>query len=102
LITYSLTDNVSDQRWLNKLNIPDFYISNDIGNGTDATYTSKTIKENAIHPAYQETVVSFSLGTLHVRKIYRIYDDSPVIACDIYLKGSSNIKLDGKVANLAD
>lgn len=102
LITYSLTDKSSGQRWLNKLNVSDFYISKDISDVSGATYSLKNIKENVIHPAYLETVVSFSLGTLQIRKVYRIYDDSPVIACDIYLKGYIDIKLDGKVGNLAD
>lgn len=102
LITYSLTDKSSDQRWLNKLKTPDFYISKDMGEATNSSFKSEVINESTLHPAYLQTEVNFSLGTLHVRKIYRIYEDSPTIACDIYLKGNTDVVLDGKEVNLAD
>src|SRR5690606_5698284 len=71
-------------------------------NVSNTSYTSREIAENTIHPAYLEAEASFTLGTLQIRKIYRIYGNSPAIACDIYLKGSTDVILDGKTANLAD
>lgn len=102
LITYSLTNKSSGQCWLNKSKNPDFQISKNIENPLNTSYASKEIAETAIHPAYLETEVGFSLGALYVKKVYRIYNDSPTINCDIYLKGSTTILFDGKIANLAD
>ncbi len=102
LITYSLTDKTSDQCWLNKTKNPDFRISQDIDNISNSLYSSNEIKESSIHPVYLETTVSFSLGTLDIKRVYRIYDNSSTIACDTYLKGSTDVILDGKAANLAD
>jgi len=102
LITYSLTDKSSDHCWLNKTKSPDFRISKDVDNISNSSYNATEIKETSIHPAYLETVVSFSLGTLHIKRVYRIYENSPAIACDTYLKGNTDVILDGKVANLAD
>lgn len=102
LITYSLTNKLSGQCWLNRAETPDFQISKDIANISNTSYASREIGETTIHPSYLETEVCFSLGALHIKKVYRIYKDSPAIACDVYLRGSTNIIFDGKVANLAD
>ncbi len=102
LITYSLSNKLSGQCLLNKNKKPDFQILKDIENISKTSYTSKEIAETAIHPAYLQTEVCFSLGTLGIKKVYRIYNDSPAIACDIYLKGSIDSILDGKTSNLAD
>lgn len=102
VITYSLSNKVSDQCLLNKNNKPDFQILKYIENISKTSYNSKEIAETAIHPAYLQTEVCFSLGTLNIKKVFRIYNDSPAIACDIYLKGSIDSILDGKTSNLAD
>lgn len=102
LITHSLTDKSSGKCWLNRTKSPDFRISKDEKNISSPSYASQEIKETVIHPAYLETTVSFSLGTLDIKRVYRIYDNSPTIACDTYLKGSTDVILDGEVANLAD
>ncbi|QPH40115.1 alpha-galactosidase [Pedobacter endophyticus] len=100
LITYSLTDKATKQIWLNRLKSPDFQVTKD--EPTNGTYTSKEVKETAIHPTYLAVEINVSLGTLSVKKVYRIYDDSPVIACDIYLKGSTNLASDASAINAAD
>lgn len=102
LITYSLTDKSSGQCWLNRTKSPDFRISKEVNNLSNPSYASQRIKETVIHPACHETTVSFTLGALEVRRVYRIYDNSPAIACDTYLKGSTDAVLDGGVTNLAD
>lgn len=102
LITYSLTDKSSRQCWLSQTKSPDFRISKDVDNISNTSYASKTIEETVIHPSYLETTVSFTLGSLDIKRVYRIYNNSAAIACDTYLKGSTDIILDGKVANLAD
>lgn len=102
VITYSLTDKSSGQCWLNQAKTPDFHVSKDAAHISNASYASEKVRENTIHPAYLETEVNFSLGALHIKKVYRVYSDSPVIACDIYLKGSSDTFLEGTVANPAD
>lgn len=102
LITYSLTDKQAGQCWVNQSKSPDFRISKDTDNVSNASYTSKEVKETSIHPSYLETAVAFSIGALDVKRVYRIYRDSPAIACDTYLKGKTDVILDGKVANAAD
>jgi hypothetical protein len=90
LITCSLTNKESGHQWLNKTNSPDFQVSKEIENISNSSYTSKEIEETAIHPAYLEVAVSFSLGALDIKRIFRIYNGCPAIACDTYLKGKAS------------
>ena len=102
LITFSLTDKSSGQTWLNKGKSPDFVVSKEAGPTANSSYSSKEIQETVIHPAYLETTVSFSLGSLTVKRIFRIYKNSPTIACDTYLKGSIDPAPGQDNVNLAD
>lgn len=100
LITYSLTDKESGQVWVNKSKSSDFYISKD--EAANASHISKIVNETVIHPEYQETTVTFTLGTLDIKRVYRIYENSPAIACDTYLKGTTSNVFGGRTTNLAD
>lgn len=102
LITYSLLDKSSAQTWLNKTKSPDFLITKNISNASDPVYGSKEIKETTIQQAYLETTVSFSLGTLDVKRVFRIFKNSPAIACDTYLKGRFADVINAEAGNLAD
>lgn len=101
LITYSLTDKSTKQIWFNRLKTPDFQLTKDVVSST-GTYASKQIKETTIHPNYLAVEINISLGTLAVKKVYRVYENSAVIACDVYLKGYTELALDGKATNAAD
>ena len=102
LITYNLTNKSSGQCWFNKSKNPDFQILKDVTKVSGTSYATKEIVENTIHSSYLETEVCFSLGSLSIKKVYRIYNDSPVISCNVYLKGSTDVCLEGKIGNLAD
>lgn len=102
LITYSLTDKSAEQCWHNKSKNPDFQILQEKVEASNAVYASREVQENSIHPSYLETEIDFVLGTLAVKKVYRIYNDCPVIACSIYLKGSIKAITDEKATHLGD
>jgi len=102
LITNNLKDKSSNQCWLNKSHNPDFYISKNIKKTENAAFNSQIINENAIHPGYLEVTVSFTLGSMDVKRIFRIYDNSPAIACDTYLKGLAEGISSEKSVNPAD
>lgn len=102
LITHSLSDKTSGHVWHNLMRSPDMNISKERGKAASPSYSAKEVAETAIHPAYLETEVTFTLGGLDIRRVFRIYRDSPAIACDTWLKGSSGVIRNGQAANLAD
>jgi hypothetical protein len=90
LFTCTLTDKQSKHSWRNRSQSPDFVLSKDQSPVSDALYTTKEIKETAIQPAYLETTVSYRAGSLEIKRVFRMYNNCPAIACDTYLKGIAN------------
>lgn len=101
VITYSLSDKKGRKVWFNKLRNPDFYIqaTTETQNGQ---YKVLVRNDDAIHIAAQETIVSFAIGALDVRRIYRINAQSASIACETYLKGQLAGIAGERLANVAD
>lgn len=102
LITHSLVNRSSGQSWFNKTESPDFLIGKNEADASNAVYSSKEVPETTIQQAYLETTVSFSLGTLDVKRVFRVFKNSPAIACDTYLKGKVNGVLSEDAVRLAD
>lgn len=88
LMTFSLTDKASGKVHRNQSLTPDFVATHYKGAGQDGRMSVEEVPGNLIHPAYRRTIVEYSLGALSVRREFRVYEDSPVIACDTWLKGS--------------
>ena len=102
LITHSLTDKTSNQRWLNKTLKPDFIVTKDMPVAVNSSYNALQVKETVIHPSYLEVTVSYTLNSLNIKRIYRIYDNAPAIAFNTWLKGSTSAVFVGRTTNLAD
>lgn len=102
LMTYSLCDKANGNTNLSVSLTPDFFISKDVKSGTNGTCQVEKVMATDIHPAYLKTVVTFSLGLLDIRRVYRIYDDCPAIACDTYLRGMVRSVFGGRDENAAD
>lgn len=102
LITCTLTDKVNNQEWTNNSTLPDFYISDgDVVHGK-SNFESNLVAETSIHPSYLEIVVSYSLDLLDIKRVYRIYDSSPSISCQTFLKGSTLSLFGDKGVDFAD
>lgn len=102
LITCKLTNKVQNISWKNLSQVPDLYITKGLSNTTNAKFSSRKVIENAIHPAYLEVVISFTQNDLDVKRVYRIFDNSAVVACDTYLKGAAENISGDKLSNVAD
>lgn len=102
VITHSLKDKSSNYVWFNKNQKPDFHITKDTPEATDASFNVQEVAENVIHPAYLEATVSFTLDKLQVKRVFHIYKNSATIACNTFLKGYTNSVFGGRTENLAD
>lgn len=90
LITIALTDKKANHRWISEGNEPDLYIPKQSKEAADGQLIVNNLKSNDIHPAHLLVEVSFSVDELQVMRLYRIYDESPTIACDTYFRGRAN------------
>ena len=89
LITFSVTDKVNKNVWANVDHRPDLFIS-DKDSATSGKWNIRYVEENPIHSAYLASEVTFSLGATAIKRIYKVYENSPVISCETYLKGTTS------------
>lgn len=80
---------------------PDFSIPNLKIRETEGTFSTKNVSQTTITPAYLQAEVLVEEGGLQIKKVFRVYPNSPAIACDFYLRGKSK-GWTSNVAALAD
>ncbi len=102
IITYRLTDKSNGKSWKNHSLTPDFRVTKDLPQPSNGSLKVVPVKETKIFPAYLKVEVSFSLEKLDIKRVYRIYDDCPAIACDTYLRGTVNSIFGGREVSAAD
>ncbi|WP_240183084.1 alpha-galactosidase [Pedobacter jeongneungensis] len=101
IVTYSLSDKMGQRVWFNRNKKPDFSVQADEV-ARNANYQLCSRKADPVKVATQETIVSFSIGSLDVKRIYRITAQSPSIACETYLKGKMEGMTGTQSVNAAD
>ena len=102
IITYRLTDKSNGKSWKNHSLTPDFRVTKNLPQPSNGSLKVVPVKETKIFPAYLKVEVSFSLEKLDIKRVYRIYDDCPAIACDTYLRGTVNSIFGGREVSAAD
>ncbi len=88
LITFSLGNKQNGQVWMNKNKVPDFYVPKQDQYASNGKWREKVV-ESAMEPKHLEVNVEYELDQLLIKKVFRIYPNSPAIATDIFLKGKA-------------
>ncbi len=87
LCTVSITNKETGNTFRTASVAPDFSVGRQ-PTAIGGTFGYRKVAATSVSPAHLEATVSFSLGALSVRRVYRLYDGVPTIACDTYLKGT--------------
>src|SRR5690606_15743769 len=101
LISTQLTDKATKQTWQLNGNKPDAILPGS-GKAESGTLVVEEVAATAIAPAYLKAQVDVKFGKLQLRRVFRIYPNSPAIACDFYLKGSIASKWASTNLNVGD
>ena len=67
----------------------------------DGKLTVREVKSDGIRPEHLEAEVTFSMDDIRVRRVFRVYEGCPAIACDNYVGGISAGK-EQSAGNVAD
>ena len=67
---------------------PDMVLVRGVEAGANGRLETEVVPQNEIHPSYLKATVTYTLGDLEVRREFRVYENTPAIACDTYLKGA--------------
>lgn len=102
LMSISLTDKKAGTVHRFTGAVPDFVMTQYEGPGTEGRLTVEDIPQTSIHPPYLKATVGYTLGTLQIRREFRVYSNAPVIACDTWLRGSMSGISSGEDVDNAD
>jgi len=102
IITSSLTDKMSGKVWKMNSNMPDLTLPGQSEDAKNSSCQSRVVAETAIAPEHLEVEVTYTLDNLDVKRVFRIYSGSAVIACDLYFKGESKSVWLKPATSLAD
>ncbi|NQX00343.1 hypothetical protein HQ447_06755, partial [bacterium] len=90
LITRSLTDKTSGRNWKMGSSKPDLRFPGQSDKAKDAVFSAKVVPATSVAPEHLQAEVVCSLDELQVKRIFRLYPNCPVIACDLYFRGKSD------------
>lgn len=102
LITISLKNKKNNHTWISKSKAPDFQFTRNNEKPAESFFITRTIKKNNLHPDFFEAEIGYTLGSINIRRVYRLYDNSPTITCDTYLRGTLTEALTAEIGNNAD
>lgn len=101
LVTIRVEEKQSGRVWINASQTPDFEVV-PVEGSVSGCYRVERVDATELHPAWLETTVEFSTGGLDVRRVYRIYDDTPAILCRTWLRGGADALGRAESENPAD
>lgn len=102
LITHELTDKQMGKTWTFGTKKADMSFPGQLEEATNSEFSVVTIPETPIKPEHLQATVQYSLGTLQIKRVFRIYADCPAIACDVYLRGHAEKPWVQQSANVGD
>ena len=90
IITRSLSDIKAKKVWKINGKNPDLSFPNQSENAKNGSFSSKIIYKNDVTPDHLEVTITYLLDKLEIKRVFRLYPDCAVIACDLYYRGESN------------
>ena len=93
LLTLSLENKRSGKRWEMEETEPDFSVGNSQLGPSSATLEELEVVGSRLEATHRQVIVTTDYGDFMLRRIYRIYEGTPIIRCDYLMKGQ--LPLDG-------
>ena len=87
LISRDLTDKINTFTWTFSARRPDFFIPGMPASADNSKLIIKKIAATPVTPAHVMAEIVTTFGPLSIKRIFRVYPETPAIACDFYIKG---------------
>ncbi len=101
VINSFVKDKRTGRMFVNGSSEPALAVGQPFGKALDGRLEVHQMKSDGIHPEHLEAEVTFSMGGIRVRRVFRVYENCPAIACDNYVGGLALSKDEG-LADSAD
>jgi hypothetical protein len=90
LISRDLRDLIRGVSWEFDGACPDLFLPGNDEKPTRGLFKAEPFAGNSAVPPHLQVLVETTLGALQVRRAFRLYDDCPAIACDLFFRGSTS------------
>lgn len=87
LLPRTLTDARTGVTWHVTSDEPALHLPGHAGPATDATFRVEQVADDTIRPAHEAAVIEYAPGTLHVRRVFRLFPGCPAIEQELHLRG---------------
>ncbi|MDP4240840.1 MAG: hypothetical protein Q8904_15360, partial [Bacteroidota bacterium] len=88
--TFSVENKESKSVWVCNAKNPDISFPGVTGQGENGSLTVKNIPGGSAISSHLEATVNCRIGSIEVKRVFRLYPDCPAIACDLFLRGKAN------------
>jgi hypothetical protein len=89
VISKSIYDKRSGYEWALWPGSPDLLFPNETAKADKAIIQFEKFDTSPASPPHLKVHIAYALGTLEVKRVFRVYPNVPVIACDYYLRGNA-------------
>jgi hypothetical protein len=89
LISREIEDKTTGVCWKFAATKPDFSLPDFVPEKVSGQWYTESISETPIAPAHLQVIVLTEFQRIWVKRVFRIYENCPAIACDLYLRGNS-------------
>lgn len=87
LLSLETTDLAANRTWGLSGYETDCFFPGEVPSPADAHFETTAVPEGSINHAYLRVDCSCRFGELEVRRCFRLYEDCPAIACELFLRG---------------
>jgi len=102
IITTGLTDKTNQTGWSTSNKQPDLYLPGEETEGKNGQITAQLIPSSLQYNQHVRITLLYQLGQLDIKKIFKLYENVPAIACELYIKGKASQRWMKSVNNPAD
>lgn len=92
LRTLSVLDKKSGISTRSTAKSPDLAIPSQNGDARDGYFKTRDVADSDVEAGWLECEIGFRKGNLEVKRVFRIYEKSPAIACQIYFRGKPDAR----------
>ncbi|MGM9738474.1 MAG: alpha-galactosidase [Candidatus Cryptobacteroides sp.] len=89
LVNAAITDRTTGRVFRNISRDASMSVGTGNGPGENGSFELETVQSDGIRPGRLEATVTCTVDGTELRRVFRIYDECPAIACDNYVKGAA-------------
>ncbi|MDH6358521.1 alpha-galactosidase [Parabacteroides sp. PF5-9] len=102
LVSAGLCDKKNDIHWEVNNNKPDLLLPGEKDMGVEALIDAEIIEPSLQSVKHVQVAIHYKLGTLEIKRLFKLYDAVPAIACEFFIRGKASQNWVRSLSHAAD